>query len=119
MRIPCFGNVLIEDDADIGANTTIDRGNFESTVIGKGVKIDNLVHIAHNVTVGENTAMAAQVGISGSTKIGKQVILAGQVGMVGHIEIGDGTFIAKAGVSENSSGEKIAGLSRQRSNDHA
>jgi UDP-3-O-[3-hydroxymyristoyl] glucosamine N-acyltransferase len=111
VRIPCFGRVVIEDDADIGANTTIDRGNFEPTIIGKGVKIDNLVHIAHNVTVGENTAMAAQVGISGSTKIGKQVILAGQVGMVGHIEIGDGTFIgAKAGVSKGTApGEKITG----------
>ncbi|HEX3018814.1 MAG TPA: UDP-3-O-(3-hydroxymyristoyl)glucosamine N-acyltransferase [Chitinispirillaceae bacterium] len=111
VRIPCFGNVIIEDDADIGANTTIDRGNFEPTVIGKGVKLDNLIHIAHNVTVGENTAMAAQVGISGSTKIGKQVIIAGQVGTVGHIEIGDGTFIgAKAGVSKGTEpGEKITG----------
>lgn len=111
VRIPCFGNVIIEDDAEIGANTTIDRGNFEPTIIGKGVKIDNLVHIAHNVTVGENTAMAAQVGISGSTKIGKQVILAGQVGLVGHIEIGDGTFIgAKAGVSKGTApGAKITG----------
>lgn len=111
VKIPCFGNVIIEDDADIGANTTIDRGNFDPTVIGKGVKIDNLVHIAHNVVVGDNTAMAAQVGISGSTTIGKQVIIAGQVGTVGHIHIGDGTFIgAKAGVSKGTEpGAKITG----------
>lgn len=111
VRIPCFGYVLIEDDADIGANTTIDRGNFEPTVIGKGVKIDNLVHVAHNVTVGEHTALVAQVGISGSTKIGKRVIIAGQAGLVGHIEIGDDTFIgAKAGVSKGTDpGAKITG----------
>ncbi|NLE02653.1 MAG: UDP-3-O-(3-hydroxymyristoyl)glucosamine N-acyltransferase [Fibrobacter sp.] len=101
IRIPGFGNVVIEDDADIGANCTIDRGNFDATKIGRGVKIDNLVHIAHNVTIGENSAMAAQVGISGSTHIGKRVIIAGQAGFVGHIEIGDDTFIgAKAGVSK-------------------
>lgn len=111
IRIPCFGKVIIEDDAEIGANTTIDRGNFEPTIIGKGVKIDNLVHIAHNVTIGEHTVFAAQAGISGSTKIGKRVIVAGQVGTVGHIEIGDDTFIgAKAGVSKGTEpGEKITG----------
>ncbi|GBU20780.1 UDP-3-O-(3-hydroxymyristoyl)glucosamine N-acyltransferase [Fibrobacteres bacterium R8-0-B4] len=102
VRIPCFGNVVVEDDADIGAGTTIDRGNFEPTVIGKGVKLDNLIHIAHNVTIGENTAIAAQTGISGSTKVGKRVIIAGQVGFVGHINIGDDSFIgAKAGVSKD------------------
>jgi len=102
VRIPPFGNVIIEDDAEIGANTTIDRGNFESTVIGKGVKLDNLIHIAHNVTIGENTAIAAQTGISGSTSVGKRVIIAGQVGFVGHISIGDDSFIgAKAGVSKD------------------
>jgi UDP-3-O-[3-hydroxymyristoyl] glucosamine N-acyltransferase len=102
IRIPCFGNVVIEDDADIGACTTIDRGNFEPTVIGKGVKLDNLIHIAHNVTLGDDTAIAAQTGISGSTKVGKRVIIAGQVGFVGHIEIGDDSFVgAKAGVSKS------------------
>lgn len=102
VRIPCFGKVVIEDEADIGACTTIDRGNFESTVIGKGVKIDNLVQIAHNVTLGEDTAIAAQAGISGSTRVGKRVIIAGQAGFVGHIEIGDDSFVgAKAGVSKN------------------
>jgi len=102
IRIPCFGEVIIEDDADIGAGTTIDRGNFEPTVIGKGVKLDNLIHIAHNVTIGENTAIAAQTGISGSTKVGKRVIIAGQVGFVGHINIGDDSFVgAKSGVSKD------------------
>ncbi|NLW31585.1 MAG: UDP-3-O-(3-hydroxymyristoyl)glucosamine N-acyltransferase [Fibrobacter sp.] len=102
VRIPCFGNVVIEDGVEIGANTTIDRGNLEPTLIGKGVKIDNLVHIAHNVIVGEDTAIVAQVGISGSTVIGKRVILAGQAGCVGHIEIGDDAFVgAKAGISKS------------------
>ncbi|MDR0306316.1 MAG: UDP-3-O-(3-hydroxymyristoyl)glucosamine N-acyltransferase [Chitinispirillales bacterium] len=102
VRIPCFGIVIIEDNADIGACTTIDRGNFEPTVIGKGVKLDNLIHVAHNVEIGENTAIAAQTGISGSTHIGKRVIIAGQAGFVGHIEIGDDAFIgAKSGVSKN------------------
>ena len=101
VRIPTFGNVIIEDDADIGAGTTIDRGNFEPTLIGRGVKIDNLVHLAHNVAIGEDSAMAAQVGISGSTKVGKRVIIGGQAGFVGHIEIGDDSFVgAKAGVSK-------------------
>ena len=102
VRIPCFGNVVIEDGVEIGASTTIDRGNLEPTRIGKGVKIDNLVHIAHNVIVGEDTAIVAQVGISGSTVIGKRVILAGQAGCVGHIEIGDDAFVgAKAGISKS------------------
>lgn len=111
IRIPCFGNVIIEDDAEIGANVTIDRGNFEPTRIGKGVKIDNLVHIAHNVVIGENSALAAQVGISGSTKIGKSVIIGGQAGFVGHIEIGDNTFVgAQSGVSKGTEpGSKITG----------
>ncbi|NLP01432.1 MAG: UDP-3-O-(3-hydroxymyristoyl)glucosamine N-acyltransferase [Fibrobacter sp.] len=111
VRIPCFGNVVIGDDVDIGANTTIDRGNFAATIIENGVKIDNLVHIAHNVQVGEDSAMAAQVGISGSTVIGKRVIIGGQAGFVGHIEIGDDTFVgAKAGVSKGTEpGSKITG----------
>lgn len=111
VRIPCFGNVVIKDDVEIGANVTIDRGNFESTVIHKGARIDNLVQIAHNVEIGENTAMAAQVGISGSTKVGKNVLLAGQAGFVGHIEIGDGAFVgAKSGVSKSvEPGQKVTG----------
>ncbi len=111
VRIPCFGKVIIEDDVEIGASVTIDRGNFQPTIIRKGVRIDNLVQIAHNVEVGENTAMAAQVGISGSTKVGKGVLLAGQAGFVGHIEIGDGAFVgAKAGVSKSiEPGQKVTG----------
>ena len=102
IRIPSFGNVIVEEGAEIGAGTTVDRGALGPTIIGKGVKIDNLCHIAHNVEIGENTAMAAQTGISGSTKIGRRVVIAGQVGMVGHIEIGDDAFIgAKAGISKN------------------
>ena len=102
VRIPCFGIVIIEDGAEIGACVTIDRGNFEPTVVGKGVKLDNLIHLAHNVEIGENTAIAAQTGISGSTRVGKRVIIAGQVGFVGHIEIGDDSFVgAKSGVSKD------------------
>lgn len=102
VRIPPFGNVIIHDDAEIGANTTIDRGNFNPTVIGKGVKLDNLIHIAHNVIVGDHSAMAAQTGISGSTRVGKRVMIGGQAGFVGHIEIGDDAFVgAKAGVSKS------------------
>ena len=111
IRIPPFGTVIIEDNAEIGANCTIDRGNFEPTVIGNGVKLDNIIHIAHNVTIGENSAIAAQTGISGSTTVGKRVIIAGQVGFVGHINIGDDSFIgAKAGVSKSvDPGSKITG----------
>jgi UDP-3-O-[3-hydroxymyristoyl] glucosamine N-acyltransferase len=102
VRIPAFGNVVIGDDVEIGACTTIDRGNFEPTVINNGVKLDNLIHVAHNVEIGDNTASAAQTGISGSTKIGKRVLIGGQAGFVGHIEIGDDSFIgAKAGVSKD------------------
>jgi UDP-3-O-[3-hydroxymyristoyl] glucosamine N-acyltransferase len=111
VRIPCFGNVVIGDDVDIGACSTIDRGNFGSTEIGQGVKLDNLVHVAHNVTVGEHTAIAAQTGISGSTRIGKRVMIGGQAGFVGHIDIGDDSFIgAKAGVSNDvKPGDKVTG----------
>ena len=93
IKIPQVGHVEIGDDVEIGANTTIDRATLGRTIIGRGVKIDNLVQIAHNVTVGENSVIAAQVGIAGSTKIGKNVTLAGQVGVVNHIEIGDGATI--------------------------
>lgn len=100
--IPQVGNVVIEDHVDVGANTTVDCATFESTIIRKGVKLDNLVQVAHNVEVGENTVVASQAGISGSTKIGKQVIIAGQVGLVGHIKVGDKSIItAQSGVSKN------------------
>jgi len=99
--IPQLGNVILEDNVSIGANTTIDCATLGSTIIRKGAKIDNLVQIAHNVEVGENTVIASQAGISGSTKIGKNCVLAGQVGIVGHIEVADHTTVsAKSGISK-------------------
>jgi UDP-3-O-[3-hydroxymyristoyl] glucosamine N-acyltransferase len=100
--IPQIGNVILKDHVDIGANTTIDCATFESTIIHSGVKIDNLVQVAHNVEIDENTVIASQTGISGSAKIGKQVILAGQVGIVGHLKVGDNVIIAaQSGISKN------------------
>ena len=93
-KIPQIGNVILEDKVEIGANTTIDRATVGSTVIRKGVKLDNLVQIAHNVEVGENTVIAAQTGVAGSTKIGKNCMIGGQVGIIGHLKIGDGVMIA-------------------------
>ncbi|MFH1230803.1 MAG: UDP-3-O-(3-hydroxymyristoyl)glucosamine N-acyltransferase [Planctomycetota bacterium] len=102
IKIPQRGNVIIEDDVEIGANVTIARARFGSTIIRKSVKIDNLVHIAHNVEVGENSIIIAGVVIAGSVKIGKNVILAGQSGVAGHIQIGDNVKVgAKAGVVKN------------------
>ena len=98
-KIPQLGNVIIEDDVEIGANTTIDRAVMDSTIIRRGVKLDNLVQIAHNVEVGENTVMAAQVGIAGSVKVGKHCMFGGQVGLAGHIHVADHVvFGAQAGV---------------------
>ncbi len=111
-RIPQLGNVVIEDDVSIGSNTTIDRATMGSTIIRKGVKLDNLIQIAHNVEIGRNTVIAAQTGISGSTKIGAQCILAGQVGIVGHITLADGTKVgAQAGVSKSvkEEGQSLSG----------
>lgn len=98
-KIQHTGNVIICDDVELGANTTVDKSQIGSTVINRGVKIDNLCHIAHNVEIGENTVMAAQSGIAGSTKIGKNCMIGGQVGISGHLEIADGTNLAaKTGV---------------------
>ena len=98
-KIPQVGNVLIDDDVEIGANTTIDRSTMGSTRIHKGVKLDNLVHLAHNVEVGENSALAAQVGVSGSTHLGKNCVVGGQSGFVGHLHIADGSkFGGQCGV---------------------
>ena len=93
VKIPQAGIVVIEDDVEIGANTTIDRATLGQTVVGHGAKIDNLVQIAHNVVIGEHSVVAAQVGIAGSTQLGKNVTLAGQVGVVNHVRIGDGATI--------------------------
>ena len=92
-KIPQVGNVVVEDDVEIGANVTIDRARFDKTTIGEGTKIDNQVHIAHNVKIGKNCLIVAQVGISGSTTIGNNVILAGQVGVIGHLTIGDNSVV--------------------------
>lgn len=101
-KVPQIGNVVVEDNVEIGANTTIDRGTIGSTLIKSGVKLDNLLQIAHNVEVGNNSVIAAQAGISGSTKIGNNVMIGGQVGIVGHIKIADGTRInAQSGVSKS------------------
>lgn len=98
-KIPQLGNVIIEDDVEIGANTTIDRAVMDSTIIRQGVKLDNLVQIAHNVEVGAHTVMAAQVGIAGSVKVGRHCMFGGQVGLAGHIHIADHvTLGAQAGV---------------------
>jgi UDP-3-O-[3-hydroxymyristoyl] glucosamine N-acyltransferase len=101
-KIPHIGTVEIGDDSEIGVNSTVDRARFGKTVVGKGVKIDNLVMLGHNVRVGDHSAMAAQVGISGSTSIGKYVMLGGQAGLAGHLEVGDGAIVgAQAGVSKS------------------
>jgi UDP-3-O-[3-hydroxymyristoyl] glucosamine N-acyltransferase len=101
-KIPQIGNVVIEDDVEIGANVTVDRATTGTTLVGKGTKIDNLVQIAHNVRIGENCILVAQVGIGGSAEIGKNVRMAGQAGAAGHIKIGDGAVVAgQAGVTKS------------------
>ncbi|MEW6506594.1 MAG: UDP-3-O-(3-hydroxymyristoyl)glucosamine N-acyltransferase [Bacteroidota bacterium] len=101
-KVPQIGNVILEDDVELGSNVSIDRAAFGSTLIKKGVKIDNLVQVAHNVVIGDNTAIAAQTGISGSTKIGKHCMLGGQSGFVGHIEVADQVIVgAQSGVSKS------------------
>ena len=101
-KVPQIGNVIIEDHVEIGANTTVDRATLGSTVIKKGAKIDNLIQIAHNVEIGENTVIAAQTGVAGSTKIGSNCMIGGQVGIVGHLTIANGTKIAaQSGVGQS------------------
>jgi len=105
-KIPQIGIVIIEDNVEIGANTCVDRSTMGATVIHKGVKLDNLIQIAHNVEIGENTVMSAQVGIAGSTKVGSWCMFGGQVGLAGHITIGDKTFLgAQSGVPGNIKGD--------------
>ena len=101
-KIPQTGNVMIGDNVEIGSNSTIDRATLGSTIISNGVKLDNQIQVAHNVEIGENTAIAAQSGVAGSTKIGKNCMIGGQVGIIGHIKIGDNVKIqAQAGVTSN------------------
>ena len=105
--IPQIGIVILEDDGEIGANTCVDRSTMGATIVHKGVKLDNLVQIAHNVEVGENTVMSAQTGVAGSTKIGKWCMFGGQVGLAGHITIGDKTFLgAQSGVPSSLKGNE-------------
>jgi len=110
-KIPQIGNVIIEDDVEIGANTTIDRATLGTTLIRKGVKLDNHIQIAHNVEIGENTVIAAQTGIAGSTKIGSNCLIGGQVGIAGHLTIGNNVRVqAQSGIGKNiPDGETIQG----------
>lgn len=107
-KIPQIGNVVVEDNVEIGANTTIDRATLGSTIVRKGTKIDNLVQIAHNVEIGQNTVIAAQTGIAGSSKIGQNCVIGGQVGIAGHISIGNGAKIqAQSGITRNVKDKEI------------
>lgn len=111
-KIPQIGNVIIEDHVEIGSNTSIDRATMGSTIIGKGVKLDNLIQIAHNVEIGENTIMAGGVFIAGSSKIGKNVMIGGQAGVIGHLKVADGVKIAgQSGIGNNieKEGETVQG----------
>jgi UDP-3-O-[3-hydroxymyristoyl] glucosamine N-acyltransferase len=101
-KIHQIGNVIIEDDVEIGANTSIDCGTMESTIIRKGVKLDNLIQVGHNCEIGENTVIAAQTGISGSTKLGKNCMFGGQIGVAGHLKVGDHVSVgAQSGIAKN------------------
>ena len=107
-KIPQIGNVVIEDDVEIGANTCIDRATMGSTIIHKGVKLDNLIQIGHNVVIGENTVSAAQAGIAGTSKVGSNCMLGGQVGIAGHLRIGDRVQLAsKSGISNNVADDEV------------
>ena len=109
-KIEHLGRVVIEDDVEIGANTCIDRGALKNTIIKSGVKIDNLVQIAHNVQIGNHTAIAAKVGIAGSTKVGDNSQMGGQAGVVPHVEIGPNSIIAaKSGVTKSLTGNQMYG----------
>ena len=119
--IPQLGNVVLENNVSVGANTTVDRATMGSTILREGVKIDNLVQIAHNVEIGKNTVIAAQTGISGSSKVGENCMIGGQVGMNGHITIANKTIItAKSGVTKSikQEGKTLAGSPAQNSNDN-
>jgi UDP-3-O-[3-hydroxymyristoyl] glucosamine N-acyltransferase len=106
-KIPQIGNVIIEDDVEIGANTCVDRSTMGQTVIHRGVKLDNLIQVAHNCEIGENTVMSAQVGMAGSTKIGSWCMVGGQAGFSGHIEVADKTFVgAQCGVIKSTKGNE-------------
>ena len=108
VKLHQLGGVIVEDEVEIGANCAIDRGTIEATVIRRGTKIDNLVHIAHNCDIGENTLLTGQVGLSGSTKLGRNVVMGGQSGTAGHLEVGDfATIAARGGVTKSLPGGKV------------
>ncbi|MDL2242789.1 UDP-3-O-(3-hydroxymyristoyl)glucosamine N-acyltransferase [Bacteroidales bacterium OttesenSCG-928-K03] len=108
VKVPHLGNVVIENDVEIGANCTIDKATLGSTIIRQGVKIDNLIHVAHNVEIGKNTVIASQAGIAGSTKIGENCMIGGQVGIIDHIEIGNNVkIVAQSGVMANINDDEI------------
>jgi UDP-3-O-[3-hydroxymyristoyl] glucosamine N-acyltransferase len=111
LKVPQLGRVVIEDDVELGANVTVDRATFGRTVIGRGTKVDNLVQIGHNVTIGPHSILVAQAGIAGSTRLGSHVIVGGQAGLVDHLEIGDRVMVgAQAGVMRSvSEGQIVAG----------
>jgi UDP-3-O-[3-hydroxymyristoyl] glucosamine N-acyltransferase len=120
-KVPQIGNTILEDHVSIGANTTVDRATLGSTLVKKGTKLDNLVQIGHNVVIGKNTVMAAQVGIAGSTKLGDNVMIGGQVGIIGHIEIADGVKIgAQSGVGKTirKEGETVLGSPAYEAEDY-
>jgi len=107
-KIPQIGTVVIEDDVELGANVAVDRATFGQTIIRRGTKVDNLVQIAHNVTVGEHNILVAQVGIAGSTTLGSHVVVGGQAGLSDHIEVGDRVMIAaRSGVNRSLTGDQI------------
>jgi UDP-3-O-[3-hydroxymyristoyl] glucosamine N-acyltransferase len=109
-KIPQLGGVIVEDDVELGANVAVDRATFGQTVIKRGTKVDNLVQIGHNVTVGEHTILVAQVGIAGSTSIGHHVMIGGQAGLVDHIRVGDSVMIAaRSGVNRNLESREVVG----------
>jgi UDP-3-O-[3-hydroxymyristoyl] glucosamine N-acyltransferase len=110
VKIPQLGGVVIEDDVELGANVAVDRATFGQTVVKRGTKVDNLVQIAHNVTVGEHTILVAQVGIAGSTSIGHHVMIGGQAGLADHIRVGDSVMIAaRSGVNRNVESQEVVG----------
>ena len=121
LAIPQLGNVILEDNVSIGANTTVDRATMGSTILREGVKIDNLVQIAHNVEIGKNTVIAAQTGISGSSKIGENCMIGGQAGLAGHILVANNTILmAKSGITKsvNKSGRIMSGSPAQDNHDN-
>src|SRR5262249_43434999 len=110
-KLPQLGSVVIEDDVELGANVTVDRATFGSTAIGRGTKIDNPVQVAHNVTIGPDSVLVAQVGIAGSTRVGARVMVGGQAGLADHLEVGDRAMIAaQAGVARSvAEGQIVSG----------